>query len=175
MNDKFNQFYNTWNGRYAEAEDPNNKYACMDLIFLWCDALGIPRAAVRHEFAREVWEQPNDLTRQYFYLIPNTLTNVSQEGDIIVFNKDVGFPGHVSIGTNNSNILNAVSFDQNWGTPTYSRQVTHYLYKGVYGFLRPKNNVLPDDVWVNKVTSVINSTITPHDKRVQIEVLPKLQ
>lgn len=36
------------------------------------------------------------------------------------------------------------------------------------------NQYLTDDVWVNTVTSIINSSSSPHDKRVQVEALPKL-
>lgn len=168
MQEKFNQFFNTWNGKYAEAEDPNNLYQCFDLVFLWCDALNIPREAIRHQFARQIWEEPTDVTKQYFNLIPNSAFNSPKVGDIIVFNTKVGPAGHTSIETGKSNFLNLTSFDQNYGWPTYCRQVSHNLYYGVYGWLSPKpDKLIPSST----LLSILNGAGSDGDKLISIKKL----
>src|SRR5258706_15444663 len=102
MQDKFNAFFNQVNGKSIEKEDPSAPDQCMDLIFAWCDTLGIPREAVRHQYAYQVWQYPTATTLQYFDLLQNTLTFIPQVGDIAVFGTSVGFAGHVSIDTGKS-------------------------------------------------------------------------
>ena len=152
MQDTFNQFQAIVLNKSIEVEDPANADQCMDLIFAWCDFLKIPREAVRHQYAYQVWDNPTPQTTEFFTLFPNTITFVPQAGDIGVFGTSVGFAGHVSIDTGKSNLINYLSLDQNWDTQhfnkgtdpvtgklvPYTRNVTHYFYNGVKGFLRPK-------------------------------------
>jgi hypothetical protein len=156
----FNQFYNDNNNKSVEIADPTAKNQCMDLIFAWCLNLGIPISAVGHQFAYQVWTDATDETRKYFDLIQNGPDNVAVIGDILVFKQVVGIPvGHVSIETGKSDMMNAVTFDQNWDTLYYNhgidpktgllipycRTVVHPNYYGVIGWLHPKNIINYED------------------------------
>lgn len=170
MEDLFNQFYAQNNGKFVETEDSSNYAQCMDLIFKWLDFINIPRDTIRHLYAYQVWTMPFDSTKRYFDMIPNGPTNVPSIGDIPVFGQSVGYAGHISIAMKGSNSQDLVSFDQNWGSPKYSRQVTHTKYSGVMGWLHPKTspNAPGDDVLLNRVQAVVNGSGTPHDKIQQI-------
>lgn len=170
MNDKFNQFYNQFNGKVVEVEDPSAYAQCMDLMFAWCDFINIPRGAVRHPTAIQVWSNADDTTRKYFDLIPNSPVNIPQVGDIIVFGTRVGPVGHVSIETGRSNYLNLTTFDQNWSGAGYARTVTHYLYSGVIGWLHPKV-AQGDDTKVNLIKAEIDSSDSPQIKISKIKTI----
>src|SRR5258708_3078383 len=92
VQNKFDKFYNQNINQSVEAEDPSALDQCMDLVFKWCDALGIPRETIRHQYAHEVWDKATDVTRQYFDLIPNSDSFVPQKGDIAVFKVISGIP-----------------------------------------------------------------------------------
>src|SRR5437588_579070 len=120
MQDKFNQFYNFWNNKSAEAEDSSALDQCMDLLFKYLDFLGIDRASIRHQYAYQVWALMNDLTKKYFDVFPNTPSFIPQPGDIAVFKIINGIPvGHISIVGIGSNINDLITFDQNWDTLHY--------------------------------------------------------
>jgi len=184
MQDKINRFIAAHNNQSIEAEDPSALDACMDELFAWCDFLGIPRSAVRRQFAYQVWENADDETRKYFDLIPNTPTNVSQAGDVLCFKRVNGIViGHVSVDIGKSDINNAISFDQNWDTLhyfhldaqgnhiPYCRTVVHAGYYGVIGFLRPKIILQGDDVLLSKIQAVVNGAGDPHSKVTAIKQL----
>ena len=138
MQDKFNQFFNQWNGKSIEFSDATNKYQCMDGAGKWCEFLGIPYEAIRHLYAYQVWTQPTALTKKYFDLIPNGPVNTPQAGDLVVFGTKVGYAGHISIDKGKSNSRDYVGFEQNWNGKQYMTTVTHYNYYGILGWLRPK-------------------------------------
>lgn len=163
MNDKWNQLL-ALIGKTIEAEDPSNLYQCMDAMFKWCDILGIPREAVRHFYAYQVFTQPNDTTRKYFDIIYNSPTNIPVRGDILVFGQQVGYAGHVSMATEESNSTNAVSLDQNWNGLKYLRKITHYNYYGVLGWLHPKTQLVNWDDKVNKMKNALNAGGTSQDR-----------
>lgn len=181
-----NKFISDWNNKSIEAEDPTALDQCMDLAFKYCDALGIDRAAIRHQYAYQVWANATDLTRKNFDLLENTPTFIPQVGDLAVFKQVSGIPvGHISVVAQGTSLMNLVSFDQNWDTLhyyhvdnngnhiPYSRQVIHNNYYGVVGFLRPKLVQVPagDDVTLNKIGTIYNGSGTPHDKVTQIKAL----
>jgi hypothetical protein len=168
----------------VEIEDPTAKDQCMDLAFKYLDILGIDRAAIRHQYAYQVWTQPNALTRKFFDAFPNTPDFIPQYGDLAVFKQLQGIPvGHICMVAKGSNIKDMVSFDQNWDTQhyhhvdtqgnwiPYCRTVVHYNYYGVAGFLRPKQLPAGDDVIVNKIQAIVNGSQTPHDKIAAIRQL----
>lgn len=79
----------------------------------------------------------------YFTRIENTLTNVPNSGDIIIFDKDAdgtGDAGHVCLFIR-GDANNFTSFDSNWPTGSLPHLQTHtYLDsngKGVLGWLTP--------------------------------------
>ena len=101
MNDSVNAFVAEWNNKPLEVEDPSNRDQCMDLALGWCDALGIPREAIRHLYAYQVFTEPNDVTRQYFDLIPNSNSLVVEAGDLAVWRangQQTGAAGHIDLG-----------------------------------------------------------------------------
>lgn len=169
--DKFNQFFNQYNNQSVEAEDPTALDQCMDLAFKYCDFLGIDRAAIRHQYAYQVWSQPNATTAKYFDMLPNTATFIPNTGDVAVFKIVAGIPvGHIDIVGIGSNINDLTSFAQNWDTIhynhgkdpktglliPYSRTVIHAGYYGVAGFLRPKNQA-PVKNWDDTVQQMKNA------------------
>lgn len=168
MQDKYNQFQNLVLNQYVEVEDFSNYAQCMDLIFKWLDFLGIPRDTIRHLFAYQVWTNPFDSTRIYFDLIPNGPTNMPQVGDIPIFGQSVGPSGHISLATNQSTPTNLVSLDQNWGTPKYTRLVTHFNYAGVLGWLHPKTLPLTDAQKEQKIRDILGKLETATQHLVEI-------
>ena len=134
----YQDFFNQYNGKPVETEDPSNRDQCMDLAFAWCDALGIPRETIRHLYAYQVFTEPNDATRQHFQLIPNTPDGVPEQGDLIVFSTVVGPAGHICIATGTGDANTFQSFDQNWNGHAYTETVGH-SYNGVLGWLRSED------------------------------------
>ena len=138
MKEKYQQFFNEHNGTFLEVNDPTNKYQCMDLAYGWCDYLGIPRDAIRHLYAYQVYTSPSQITKDHFGLITNSPEGVPEVGDLVVFSKLLGVAGHISISNGTGDTKSFESFDQNFGTPKSCRIVKHD-YKAVLGWLRPKN------------------------------------
>jgi hypothetical protein len=184
MQDKINQFINQNNNLSVEVEDSNALNQCMDLIFKWCDVLGIPREAVRHQYAYQVWTSPSDTTRKYFDLVSNSPTNIPPAGAIVVFRQTTGIPlGHIAIETGKSDLNNLITFDQNWDTPNnhhvdargfwvpFCRTVIHANYYGCAGWLIPKNLPKGDDVLLNLIQNVINGGGDPRSKINQIKTI----
>lgn len=132
-------------GKPVEREDPSNYAQCMDWAFAYCDALGIPREAIRHLHAFEVWTLASDVTKKYFDLIPNTASFVPQKGDLVIFGTAVGVSGHICIASgNNSGTQTFQSTDENWSGHAYIEYIWHNYgpqtgdKRGVLGVLRPK-------------------------------------
>lgn len=146
VENKFKEFFNKWNGKPCEVNDPSNLNQCMDLIYAWCDALGVTRDAVRHLYAYEVYTKPNDLTVKYFELVPNTALAVPKVGDIVVFKG--GVAGHVSVANGKGDTNTFESFDQNWNTTSddYNNKCMTiiHVYDNVLGFLRFRTEPTPE-------------------------------
>lgn len=140
VREKFNQFLGQYNNTFVEKEDDKNRNQCFDLAFAWMDALGIDRAAIRHELAYQIYENPVDLTVKYFDLIPNTPSAVTQVGDIVVWNsKYNGGAGHVGMAGINANTDTTEIFSQNDPLGTNSH-LKIYNYAYIDGFLRLKTS-----------------------------------
>ncbi len=129
-------FFNQWNGKFCEVEDESNKNQCFDLAFQYCDFLGVPRTAIRHLNASQIYTGPNDETIQYFEFVPNTPQGVPCKGDMIVWG---GTVGHVAVSVGEGDTNSFTSFDQNWpiGSPCHFQS---HDYTNVLGWLRPKNS-----------------------------------
>ena len=152
MLDKFNRFFSLNINETVEVNDPTNFAQCMDLAYAWCDTLKIPRDAIRHLYAHQVYTQPTATTRKYFDLYKNTLTFIPRVGDLAVFKATSGnVAGHIAVVTDKSTLFHLVTLDQNWDTAhyyhidpktkkrvPYTRIVVHRFYSGCIGFLRPK-------------------------------------
>ena len=124
-----------YKGKKVEAEDSSNLYQCFDWAFVYCDEIEVPREAIRHLYAYEIWTKPNDLTLQYFDYIPNTPNGTAQLGDIVIFSNKVGVAGHVSV-CQKADKNSLTSLDENWNGHSYCEYITH-SYDSVLGWLRP--------------------------------------
>jgi len=142
MKDKFNTFFNKWNGKPCEVNDPSNLNQCMDLAYAWLDELGVTRDAIRHLYASEVYVKPNDATVKYFEMIPNTAMAVPHIGDLVVFNGYVYINGvkvnvgHISVSNGEGDINTFKTFDQNFLTTKNKCGIITHAYTDVLGFLR---------------------------------------
>lgn len=134
MNDKLNQFISNLNGQFVEVSDRNNIYQCMDLIYVWVFALDIPKSTVQRLYAYDVFIKANDLTREYFDVIPNKLETIPQEGDLVVWKG--GPAGHIAIIIEATQTRMKV-FEQNKPLGT-NAHIQDRSYTNVLGFLRPK-------------------------------------
>jgi hypothetical protein len=143
LNTKLEQLVKDNLGKPVEREDASNLDQCYDWFFAYCDAIGVPRAAVRHLRAYEIWTLANDETKKYFDLIPNSPTFVPQKWDVGIFGTAVGVSGHVCVCSgNNSGLDTFQSTDQNWAGHAYVEYIWHN-YNGFLGVLRPKVQATP--------------------------------
>ena len=135
MKEKLNQFISNLNGQFVEVSSKSAIYQCMDLAYLWVFCLGLPKATIQKGYAYEVWDKANDLTREYFDLIPNTIEAIPQEGDLVVWNNKYGPAGHIAIVVSATQAKMTV-FEQNNPLGT-NAHVQERSYTNVSGFLRP--------------------------------------
>lgn len=111
---------------------------CVDLVKVYLkDCFNIHAGAWGN--AVDYWNNINKPgMSENFTRIPNTRDLVVQNGDIVVWNTNVGGGyGHVAVGTSDSNKDYFTSLDQNWGVKEV-RYIRHN-YDNVIGVLRPKN------------------------------------
>jgi len=134
MKDKFNFFFQAWNGKPCEVNDPSNLNQCMDLAYAWCDVLGVTRDTIRHQYASQVYTNPFDVTIKFFELVPNTALATPRVGDLVVFKG--GTAGHISVANGTGDVNTFQSFDQNWGTTVNKCGIVTHTYDNVLGFLR---------------------------------------
>jgi hypothetical protein len=128
------QFLTRYNGKYIEvAGTPNALNQCVDLANAYIrDVLDLPII----EWTNAI-DFPGRAGDKYLW-IPNTPTNVPQEGDIIVWGNS---PGHIAIFLE-GNVNTFKSFDQNYplGSPAH---IQGHTYANVIGWLRAKPNISP--------------------------------
>lgn len=135
---RFDIFKNYVLGQGIELSDKSNIFQCFDLAYAYCLFLRIPKSTIQHLYAYQIFTSPNDLTNDYFQILPNTSDFVPQEGDIGVFNKtDSNIAGHVCICTGVGDTKSFKSLDQNWAGQSRVVEVTHN-YVNFLGVLRPK-------------------------------------
>lgn len=135
---QFDTFFSQYNGKFVEVSDSNALNQCMDLAYAYLDTLGIDRAAIRHPFAYQIWDQPTDMCAANFWLMPNSPSALPVTGDIVVWRASYnGGAGHVGICTGRADLNSMDVFEQN--DPLKSPcHVKIYGYTGVYGWLRRK-------------------------------------
>lgn len=135
-------------GKPVEREDASNLDQCFDWAFAYLDdVLGVPRSAIRHLLALQIWTQATDETRTYFNLVPNTPTGTPPKGALVIFGTEVGPAGHVSLASgNNQGTTMLQSTDQNWAGHKYIEYIWHSYggRQGVLGWLVPKVQIQPD-------------------------------
>lgn len=159
MEEKFKQFFDKYNGKPVEVNDPSNPFQCMDLAYAFVDFINIPRDTLRHLYAYEVYTKPNDLTVKYFELVPNTANGMPQVGDLVIFGKTInGTAGHISIAKGEGNTNTFVSFDQNFGTTVKKAGLITHSYDHVLGWLRPRVTALPQPLPIPDGFELIKTT-----------------
>lgn len=133
----FDDFYNQWNNKFCEVSDPSNLNQCYDLAIAYCNALGIPKSAIAHLYAYQIYASPVEDTYLNFYRIPNTPNATPRKGDMVVWNYTYnGGAGHVGICTGKADTFTFDAFEQN--DPLKSPcHVKNYNYSDVLGWLRP--------------------------------------
>lgn len=147
MREKFEQFVSNLNGQYVEVSYRPAAYQCMDLAYVWAFALGVPKATIQHDSAYKVWDNANDLTREYFDLIPNTPDAIPQDGDIVVWNNKYGPYGHIGIALGGGTTNRFKVFEQNNPLGT-NAHVQERGYTNVSGWLRFKKQVTSTPQWL---------------------------
>lgn len=134
----YNQFKTIWLGKGIDF-DGSYGYQCMDLAHKYAvevNGKDFPPAPA----AKDVW----NLNIPGYDKISNTPTGVPQQGDIVVWGKDVGPYGHIAI-FDNGDINSFESFDQNWPVGSLCH-IQKHNYKGVLGWLRLKSTVIPQPI-----------------------------
>ena len=144
-------FFDKWNGR---GIDWDNWYGfqCMDLYHQY-DKECIGSKNYPAPAAKDVW---NKYDNNFYTRIPNTPTNIPQEGDVIIWGTLIGPYGHIAVFYA-GDVINFTSFDQNFPINSKCHFQVH-SYKGVLGWLRPKQ--LPKDVII-PVTGPETTTSEP--------------
>lgn len=134
----YNEFVSAYNGK---ATDYDGAYGaqCVDLIKMYLNKVfGIKPGSWGN--AKYYWlnfSKHSELTKN-FTKIENTASFVPQEGDIMVWNGNVGGGcGHVAICTGEGNTSEFYSYDQNWNGKAMHK--VKHDYDDVYGVLRPKD------------------------------------
>ena len=133
---KVQEFFDKYNGKEIDYDGFYGNQ-CMDLAEQYNkEVIGAPRLTGD---AYQVWENyPID----FYERILNTPEGVPQEGDLIIWNKNVGGGfGHIAISTGNEADATSMfeSFDQNWPIGSLCHFQRHD-YKNVVGWLHPKSN-----------------------------------
>ena len=127
MTKRLNDFVNKWNGEYCEVTGSANAlYQCVDSVNAYIrDVLGFP--IIEWTDAKDFPSKAGDL----YDWIPNTLTAIPQEGDLIVWKTN-----HIAICISATQ-TRFMSFDQNYplGSPCHTQGHT---YANVDGWLRKK-------------------------------------
>lgn len=137
MRDKLNQFVANLNGQFVEVSSKSAIYQCMDLAYNWVFCLDYPKITIQHGNAYEVYTAPNDTTRQYFDIIPNTPDGIPQDGDLVVWSSSYGPAGHIAIALGGGTVNSFMCFEQNNPLGTNAHLQSRSYYR-VLGWLRPK-------------------------------------
>lgn len=126
------EFIIKWNGRTIDF-DGSFGAQCMDLYRQYVqDVLGCPQSPPV-DGAAAVW---TTYLTQYFTRLDNTPTGVPQKGDIVIWNRNVGYGfGHIAV-FDHGDVMSFTSFDQNWGTVACHLQ--RHDYANVLGWIRFK-------------------------------------
>jgi len=141
----FDSFITKYNGKTVDVDNAFGGQ-CVDLYRLYVkEVLGFAQSPPV-KGAKDIWDT---YLSGYFIRYSNTPLGVPQKGDIIIWGKSYGPYGHVGIYYS-GNVLNFKSFDQN--DPVGSRcHIQSHSYRGVLGWLRPRNFNLTDDEKVNAI------------------------
>ena len=137
----FDEFISKYSGRFVNY-DGKYGYQCVDLIRQYCkEVIGVEgyTAIPQTGAAKSIFNNFPNAGNKYFTKILNSPTNAPQKGDIVFWGTYLfvtGWAGHTGV-CSESNVMNFISFDQNYPTGQPCKFVKH-SYKGVLGWLTPK-------------------------------------
>jgi len=159
MKEKLNLFVSNVNGQFIEVSYREAIYQCMDLAYLWTFVLDIPKSAIQHQYAYEVYTGANETTKGYFDIIKNETETIPQEGDLVIWNKtSSNSAGHIAIVIEATQSKMLV-FEQNNPLGT-NAHIQERGYTNCLGFLRPKNVIIDGfPQWLKTLLQEINLTI----------------
>lgn len=141
ITNKLNRFVENTIGNFQEVSYEKAPFQCMDLAYEWVFCLDIPKSTIQHLYAYEVFTKPNDLTREYFEIIPNTKSFIPQDGDLAVYKG--GEAGHIAIALGGGNTSKFLQYEQNKPLGT-NPHIGESNYANCLGFLRPKVMAIPE-------------------------------
>jgi len=124
------EFFARFNGRGIDFDHAYG-YQCMDLAEEYNqDVIGAPRLGGN---AIDVW---TNFPANWYTRIENTPWNFPNEGDLILWNTNVGNGyGHIAV-CQRADVDSFTSFDQNWPLGSFCHFQWHN-YDNVLGWLRP--------------------------------------
>jgi hypothetical protein len=185
----FDEHIAKWQGKPIDTDGAYG-FQCMDEMHNYIkEVLGLDYSVLAAPTARLVYENFNNLKgHEYFDRIPQTLTGIPKDGDIILWKEPYGYyydtglkkwtyAGHVGI-SKGSTLWNVTAFEQNNPTGSYCHVQKHTdLYRGVLGWLHPKVTVAPytehqaiGDIKLIQYANIDDSTARSRTK----EVLAKI-
>lgn len=126
----FKEFYEKYKGQYVDFDGYYGPQ-CVDLVQYWNRELGGQRFSGN---AIEIIKQPMGI----YEVIKNGPTNIPKEGDIVVWNKNMGAGnGHTGIATGKGSVMTFEAFEQNdpYTSPAHLKE---YKYDNVVGWLHPR-------------------------------------
>lgn len=133
----FDEFIKKYNGKEIDY-DGGFGVQCVDLIKLYLEEVfGIKIGAIGN--AHAYFENFNNVQalKNNFERIENTKDFVPKQGDIMVWNTNVGNgAGHIAICDGIGTKTYFYSYDENWDGKSMKR--VKHTYKNVYGVLRKK-------------------------------------
>jgi len=138
-----NEFVEKWQGKYLDF-DGMYGVQCMDLMHQYCvEVLGLSNPKIlAAPGAKDVYNNFENITgHEYFEKIPNSLTALPLEGDILFW--DWGNWGHVAICVNQITQLTFYSFDANYPNSGDYPHIQKHTYSSVLGWLRFKKDSIP--------------------------------
>ncbi len=116
---------------------------CMDLYRQYvAEVLNYPQSKPVPS-AKDVWDT---YLPKYFDRVENKPTNIPLKGDIVIWGKEFGKHGHISVFVEGG-VRTFKSFDQNSPLKSLSH-VQKHNYKGVLGWLRPRKDMSTDIKWL---------------------------
>ena len=153
------EFFAKYIGKYIDY-DKALGYQCMDLYHKYVEEVlpGFPHPG--QPYAAKLWDNYDP---KYYDRINNGPLDVPQEGDILIWTNG---NGHVAIYIS-GNVMNFISFDQNFPTGSPCHNQSHNYFGGLRGWLRPKNKMIAAGL----IRSIVDGPGSDGDKLIAIRKL----
>jgi len=138
------QFISKYEGKGIDVDGfpKDNPFQCTDLYRQYVkEVLNYPQSP-SVKSAKDIW---NNFLISHFVRIENTPESVPQKGDVVIWGDKYGVHGHIALCLS-ANVKNFVCFSQNDPVGAKCIKKTYSSYRGVLGWLRPKNATINDDM-----------------------------